>query len=98
MQVDFRAARPATSLRPQVFATALGATVEYNLPPQFANGCNHLHAGSCPLSVNEDATYGFAFPITSVYPPIPVSVELTLWDHTNQHVFCAVVDIHVRLR
>lgn len=98
MQIDFRSLRSASALRPQVFATALGATIEYNLPPIFHNGCNHLLRGSCPLSVNEDATYSFIFSVTAVYPPIPVTVELTLFDHENQHVFCSLIDIHVRLR
>lgn len=98
MEVNFRSERGSSQLRPQVFATALGTTIEYNLPPQFANGCNHLIVGSCPLSVNEDATYRFVFSVTAVYPPIPVTVELTLWDHNSQHVFCAEIDIHVRLR
>lgn len=98
MEVDFRSLRTASALRPQVFATALGATIEYNLPPQFANGCNHLPRGSCPLSVNEDATYRFVFTVTPVYPPIPVTVELTLFDQENQAVFCSLIDIHVRLR
>lgn len=98
MEIDFRSVRGAATLRPQVFATALGATIEYNLPPQFANGCNHLLQGSCPLSVNEDATYRFVFSVTTVYPPIPVTVELALLDQNNEAVFCSLIDIHVRLR
>ncbi|KAG4074479.1 hypothetical protein HA402_015768 [Bradysia odoriphaga] len=98
MNVDFRSLRAASNLRPQVFATALGETIEYNLPPNQREACDHLITGSCPLSVNEDATYRFVFPITAIYPPIPVTVELTLWDQLNQHVFCALIDIHVRLR
>lgn len=98
MLTNFRAQRAATHLRPQVHATALGETIEYILPPNQQNACDHLTVGSCPLSANEDATYRFVFPITAIYPPIPVSVQLTIWDHTNQHVFCAVIDIHVRIR
>lgn len=98
MNTDFRATRGASSLRPQVFATALGETIEYLLPPAHREGCNNLSVGSCPLSVNEDATHTFVFPITAVYPPIPVSVQLTVFDQLNQGVFCAIIDIHVRLR
>ncbi|KAJ6644496.1 NPC intracellular cholesterol transporter 2 [Pseudolycoriella hygida] len=98
MYTDMRTERPANELRPQVFATALGQTIEYFLPPNQQNACDHLTVGSCPLSANEDATYRFSFPITPVYPPIPVTVELSLFDHTNQVVFCALIDIHVRLR
>lgn len=98
MNVNFRAPRGASQLRPQVFATALGETIEYTLPPNQREACDHLVTGSCPLSENEDATYRFVFPITAIYPPIPVSVELTIFDHLSQHVFCAVINIHVRLR
>lgn len=98
MQVDFRAVLGADTLRPQVFATALGTTIEYQLAPEFHNACNHLIFGSCPLAVNEDATYHFVFGVTTIYPPIPVAVELTLIDHANRVSFCAVVDIHVRMR
>lgn len=93
----FRAYGGANTLRPHVLATALGVTIEYPLPPDQQNACNHLSIGSCPLSVNEDATYNFVFPITSVYPPIPVSVQLTLYNHAGQPVFCAIIDIHVRI-
>lgn len=98
MEVEFRSQRPASALRPQVFATALGATIEYVLPVELRNACNHLRVGSCPLSGNEDVTYRFVFGVTNVYPPIPVTVELTLFDQASQHVFCAEIDIHVRLR
>ncbi len=98
MEVDFRSERVASALRPQVFATALGATIEYNLPPEHQNACNHLQIGSCPLSAGEDTTYRFVFRVTAVYPPIPVTVELTLFDHASQAVFCAEIDIHVRIR
>jgi len=98
MIVDFRALQSSVTLRPRVFATALGVTIEYTLPIEHQNACNHLTTGSCPLSANEDITYGFVFPITSVYPPIPVTVEITLHGDNDHHVFCAIADIHVRLR
>lgn len=95
---DFSHPTTASSLRPQVFATALGTTIEYVLPPNQREACDHLSTGSCPLAPNEAATYRFVFPITSIYPPIPVSVELTLRDQASNVVFCAIIDIHVRLR
>lgn len=99
MHVDFRAASGATTLRPVVFATALGATIEYQLNPQFHTACNHLIGGSsCPLAVNEDATYNFVFGVTIFYPPIPVAVELSLVNQAGETVFCTIIDIHVRIR
>lgn len=97
MEVDFRSVA-AQSLRPQVFATALGQTIEYTLPPAHQNACNHLSRGSCPVSQDEDITYRFVFPITNIYPPIPVTVQLTLFNQDNQPVFCKITDIIVRLR
>lgn len=98
MQVDFRAPHAATGLRPVVFATALGQTIQYQLEPQFHNACNHLIGTSCPLSAGEDATYRFAFHVTPIYPPIRVLVELSLVDHANRPQFCTVIPIHVRTR
>lgn len=98
MNIGFRAAVAAISLTPQVFATALGTTIEYTLPPLHQNACNHLSVGSCPLSPNEDVTYRFVFAITAVYPPIPVTVELTVVNHDGTILFCGLIDIHVRLR
>lgn len=98
MQVDFRAIAGATALRPVVFATALGATVEYNLPPHLQNACTQLGSSSCPLSPNEDATYHFRFSVTTFYPPIPVDVEISLINQAGATVFCTIVPIHVRVR
>lgn len=98
MQIDFRAAALHNTLRPVVMATALGATIEYQLNPVFHNACNHLAPGSsCPLSLNEDVTYNFVFGVTTFYPPIPVAVELSLIDHAGATVFCTIIDIHVRI-
>lgn len=98
MQIDFRAPALANTLRPVVMATALGVTIEYPLDPSFNDACNHLIGGSfCPLAANEDATYNFVFHVASYYPPIAVAVELSLIDHAGNHVFCSVIDIHVRI-
>lgn len=97
MEIDFRSPA-ATSLRPIVFATALNQTIEYTLPPAHQNACNHLTRGSCPVSQDEDLTYRFVFPITAIYPPIPVTVQLTLVNEANQVAFCKITDIIVRLR
>lgn len=98
MQIDFRAPSIAMTLRPVVLATALGVTIEYPLDPSFHNACNHLIGGSsCPLEANEDATYNFVFGVETYYPPIAVAVELSLIDHVGEHVFCSVIDIHVRI-
>lgn len=97
MEIDFRSLA-ATSLRPIVWATALGQTIEYVLPPDQQNACNHLNRGSCPTSQDEDVTYRFVFPITPIYPPIPVTVQLTLVNHANATIFCKQTDIIVRLR
>lgn len=96
MEVDFRTSMPASQLRPQVFATALNTTIEYVLPPQLQNGCEHLNRGSCPLSAKEDATYKFVFSVMKLYPAIPVSVELIMWNELKQVMWCAVIDIQVR--
>lgn len=98
MQIDFRAPALANTLRPVVMATALGVTIEYPLDPSFNNACNHLIGGSsCPLAAAEDATYNFVFGVDTYYPPIAVAVELSLIDHAGSHVFCTVIDIHVRI-
>lgn len=99
MQIDFRAPALANTLRPVVMATALGATIEYQLNPIFHNACNHLAGGSsCPIAANEDVTYNFVFGVTAFYPPIPVAVELSLINHAGDHVFCTIIDVHVRIR
>jgi len=98
MQVAFRSLNQANTLRPVVMAIALGLTIEYVLPDEHQNACNHLLQGSCPLSASEDAIYHFIFHVEDVYPPIPVTVELRLVDHMNRVVFCVVIDIQVRLR
>lgn len=98
MQIDFRAPALANTLRPVVMATALGATIEYQLNPIFHNACNHLTGASCPLAANEDVTYNFTFGVTTFYPPIPVAVELSLYNHNGETVFCSIIDIHVRIR
>lgn len=98
MQIDFRAPAAANTLRPVVMATALGVTIEYPLDISYQNACNHLIEGSsCPLAANEDSTYKFVFRIETYFPPIAVAVELSLIDHDDNHVFCSVIDIHVRI-
>lgn len=97
MEVDFRTSAPASQLRPQVYATALNTTIEYVLPPELQNGCNHLKVGSCPLSAKEDATYRFLFSVLKMYPPIRVSVELIMWNELKEVMWCAVIDIQVRI-
>lgn len=97
MQIDFRAVNGAQSLRPVVWATAFGVTIEYHLESQYHNACNHLVDSFCPLSDNEDATYSFEFAVTKQYPAIPVAVELSLLDQFNATVFCSIIDVQIRL-
>lgn len=98
MSIDFRAPNGATGLRPTVNAHVGSSSVAFPLPSQFHNACNHLVGSRCPLGINEDATYNFVFPISAVYPPIRVGVELSLNDQAGRPVFCTIIDVQVRRR
>lgn len=96
MHIDFRAPFAATGLRPAVVAhVGNQEPVNFPLGLQFRNACNHLVRGRCPLAAGEYATYNFNFPISNIYPPILVGVELTLRDQADRPVFCTIIDVRV---
>lgn len=96
MDIDFRAKNGAQELRPVVYATVLGITLEYPLETDFQDACKHLDGSQCPLSENEDVTYNFKFPIASYLPTVRVAVELSLIDEDKETVFCTIIDARVR--
>lgn len=98
MEIDFRAPVRALSLRPEIKAQVGNTWVDYPLASGFQNACNDLIRGWCPVDSQEEATYNFRFPVTPVYPPIRVNVEVSLIDHAGRHVFCTVIPVQVRAR
>lgn len=95
MEMDFTASNSANTLTPSIRATALGIVTPYPLPEELQNGCNALTNANCPLDARESATYKILFPVSRIYPTIPVTVELTVTDHANRVVACFAVDIRV---
>lgn len=95
MQLEFLVLNQIQTLRPSVRATALGVTVPYQLPAHMQNACNFLSNVNCPLSVGHIPTYHFDFPISHIYPSIPVRVELTLLDDQNRAATCFSIDLRI---
>lgn len=93
--MDFTTVNGANTLTPSIRATAFGIVTPYPLPEELQNGCNALTNANCPLDARESATYKIIFPISKIYPTIPVTVELTVTDHAGRHVGCFAVDIRV---
>lgn len=96
MDLDFTVPLTATALRPVVFATVLGATIEYPLPDHLQNACNHIGPVQCPLAAGATTTCNFVFAVNPIYPPITVGVEINLLNHDNVAVTCFIMDIAVR--
>lgn len=91
---------PTTSIQaliPRVRATILGLTVPYDLPADQQAACNNLGDASCPLSAGQEITWNVVMPITEVYPPIGVNVEMSLMNEAGQIVACFDVDAIVRV-
>lgn len=97
MDLDFTAPVHATSLRPTVFASVLGATIQYPLPDHLQEACNHVYPNLCPLAAGTTTTYSFVFSVNSSYPPITVGVQVNLLNQNDEVVACFEVDIAVRL-
>lgn len=95
MEMDFTTATAIQTLTPTVRATAFGVVTPYPLPEELKNGCKALINASCPLDARESATYKIIFPISNIYPAIPVTVELTVSDERHGVVACFAVDIRV---
>lgn len=95
MEMDFTTITTVRTLTPTVRATALGVVTPYPLPEELKNGCKALINASCPLDARESATYKIVFPISKIYPTIPVTVELTVSDERGSAVACFAVDIRV---
>lgn len=98
MEIEFTPANNANNLTPSVIATVGGLPVLYPLPDTVTNSCAHLlHGRHCPVPANQRTTLLFRFPVNPIYPPIAVTVQLTLRDHLRRVVSCFSVDIQVRL-
>lgn len=78
-----------------VQAGVLGLWIDYALPENIANACNHLQNTRCPLSAGEDVVYEFLFPVEDNYPRISVDVELLLSGGGIGGFMCVTVPIRV---
>lgn len=86
--VDFSASDEVAKLRPVVYATALGLTVPFAMPPDRQDACEWLEGSKCPLSSGEDVRYELRLPVEKSYPAISVEVELSLVDQDDRIVSC----------
>lgn len=93
---NFSAAIKTGSLTPEVdlyFGNELAGS--YDLPSDKQIGCNWLVDGSCPLDVNEDATYH----LKMLVPPVPttlVGIVFRLKNSEGRALFCMRVDLDVK--
>jgi Niemann-Pick C2 protein len=89
MEVDFEAVTSTKTLKPQVFATAVGITIPYELPSHLAEACKYLaNEKNCPLTPGHEYTYKLTMPVDKNYPAIPVSLEFSLQDEHGTPEFC----------
>lgn len=93
--VDFSTGEEVVKLRPVVYATALGLTVPFHMPPDRQDACEWLQGSRCPLSAGEDVRYELRLPVEKVYPAVAVDVELQLVDQDDQIVSCFSVEAKV---
>ncbi|KAG4074456.1 hypothetical protein HA402_015745 [Bradysia odoriphaga] len=96
MDLEFTTPVSSNTLRPVVFASVLGATIEYPLPDHLQNACNHIRPNGCPLAAGTTTSYNFVFAVNPLYPPVTVGVEVNLLNQDNVAVTCFIVDIAVR--
>lgn len=95
-QIDFWALGGAFTLTPDVWLTIGGTHIDYHVHPDFLNACNHLIGASCPLAINQFATYNFIFPVTTQFPVGTfATIEVQLIDHAFNSVVCGVLDVLV---
>ncbi|XP_065074231.1 NPC intracellular cholesterol transporter 2-like [Ochlerotatus camptorhynchus] len=93
--VDFSTGEEVARLRPDVYATALGVTVPFIMPPDRQDACEWLQGSRCPLSAGEDVRYELRLPVEKAYPALAVDVELRLVDQDDQIVSCFSVQAKV---
>jgi Niemann-Pick C2 protein len=88
--VDFTTRVAASTIMPQVRATAFGVTFTQELPASIRdNPCQILTQGSCPLRAGEQAAYRLELPIESSTPQLISDTEITLFGGADNHViFC----------
>lgn len=94
-QVDFVPATGALSLSVDVWVSVANIHVNYELPIQHRDGCANLLGVSCPLGFNQAATHLFEFTINPAFPPGLSTIEVSLTNHNDDTVYCAVLNGNV---
>lgn len=94
--VDMVAPTGALSLAADVWVSVANIHVNYELPIQHRDGCANLAPGfSCPLGFNQFATHLFVFTINPAFPPGLSTIEVSLTNHNDDVVYCAVLNGNV---
>ncbi|KAL9893653.1 uncharacterized protein LOC119642570 [Glossina fuscipes] len=85
------------SIAAQVKAKVFGLTVPYPLPQHVADVCSNLmYEAMCPIYKTEDVVYQFNFFVETIFPEIPVTVEISLTDNSRELIACFSCDIKVK--
>uniref|UniRef100_A0A1A9ZHC2 MD-2-related lipid-recognition domain-containing protein n=1 Tax=Glossina pallidipes TaxID=7398 RepID=A0A1A9ZHC2_GLOPL len=85
------------SIAAQVKAKVIGLIVPYPLPQHVADVCSNLmYEAMCPIYKTEDVIYQFNFFVETIFPEIPVTIEISLTDDSRELIACFSCDIKVK--
>lgn len=98
LSINFTPDRRITELTPSVRTTILGITTNYALPANLQNGCQALQFPYyCPLRAGRSATLRLNVPVSKLWAPITIGVQVTLADQDRRVINCFKVNVKVRV-
>lgn len=94
--IDFTVNRQITGLRPELRARVLGLTVTHDLPADMMNNPWSYLIGSNPLTPGSRATFNLTVPVEPDTPLVTSVNIFTLFDQSNNPIFCYEIQSVVR--
>ncbi|XP_037956734.1 NPC intracellular cholesterol transporter 2-like [Teleopsis dalmanni] len=87
-----------SSIRSKVHVTTMGMELPQGLQEEQSNVCKNLMFGAyCPLYKEEDVVYHLTMSVQEALPEVPVRVEVSLIDETDDEVIaCFITDGRVK--
>ncbi|KAI8131018.1 hypothetical protein FF38_03645 [Lucilia cuprina] len=101
MEIQFVSTKDAVrDINADVQMTTAGIGMSLGLSSERKNVCNNLMFGAyCPMYAEEDATYHLVLDIADHQPEVPVKIEVSIKDSSDDTVFaCFVLDGKIRRR
>lgn len=94
--IDFTVNRQITGLRPELRARVLGLLVTHDLPPEMMSQPWNFLIGNNPLQAGNRATFNLTVPVEPNTPLVQSVNIFTLFDQSNQPIFCYEIASVVR--